>query len=125
MIRASLKAFLRFAGAQRYTSSGLTWTFSRYANGVRAIDESPTSAPTPLALGLNMKLSLSWPCEVCARCEAKSQAEVTPGAAQAAQHIRRNQAGLGKFFGSSIASQSMHVRSQSSRLKCREPLCQK
>ena len=30
-------------------------TFSRNANGVRAIQDSPAFAPTPLALGLNVK----------------------------------------------------------------------
>ena len=29
--------------------------FSRYANGVRAINGSPAFAPTPMALGLNVK----------------------------------------------------------------------
>ena len=35
--------------------------FSRDANGVRAINGSPASAPTPLALGLNVKTTHSWP----------------------------------------------------------------
>ena len=32
--------------------------FSRYANGVRAIDNSPAFAPTPLALGLNVNVNV-------------------------------------------------------------------
>ena len=36
-------------------------TFSRNAIGVRAIHGSPASAPTPLALGLNVETFHSWP----------------------------------------------------------------
>ncbi len=39
-------------------------TFSRYANGVRVINGSPAFSPTPLALGLNVETSHSWPREV-------------------------------------------------------------
>ena len=39
-------------------------TFSRNANGVRAINCSTASAPTPLALGLNVETSHLWPLEV-------------------------------------------------------------
>ncbi len=39
-------------------------TFSRNANGMRAINGWPASAPTPLALGLNVGMSHSWPREV-------------------------------------------------------------
>ena len=35
-------------------------TFSPNANGVGAINAVPTFAPTPLALGLNVKDSHSW-----------------------------------------------------------------
>jgi hypothetical protein len=34
-------------------------TFSRDANGVRAINGSPSIAPTPMALGLNVGMSHS------------------------------------------------------------------
>ena len=34
---------------------------SRYANSARAINGSPAFAPTPLALGLNVGTSHSWP----------------------------------------------------------------
>ena len=39
-------------------------TFSPNANGVGAINAVPTFAPTPVALGLNMEMSYSWPHEV-------------------------------------------------------------
>ncbi len=41
--------------------AGSCETFSRYANGVRAINGEPTIAPTPLALGLNVESSRSCP----------------------------------------------------------------
>ena len=44
--------------------AGFDATFSRYANGVRAMDGSLASTPTPLALGLNVETSPSWPRDV-------------------------------------------------------------
>ena len=43
--------------SHRWKSAVHSWveTFSRYANGVRAINGSLTFAPTPLALGLNLQ----------------------------------------------------------------------
>ena len=37
---------------------------SRNANGVRAINGLPASAPTPLALGLNMETAHCWLCDL-------------------------------------------------------------
>ncbi len=47
-------------------SSTKSWRemFSRNANGVRAMEGSPASAPTPLALGLNVGSSYCLPLEV-------------------------------------------------------------
>ena len=42
-------------------------TFSRNANGVRAISVLPAFSPTPLALGLNVETSHSWPRETSKR----------------------------------------------------------
>ena len=42
-------------------------TFSRNDNGVRAINGSPASTPTPLAVGLNVKMSHSSPREGTSR----------------------------------------------------------
>ena len=39
-------------------------TFSRHANGMRANQGLPAFTPTPLALGLNVEKSHSWPYEV-------------------------------------------------------------
>ena len=58
--------------------------FSRYANGVRAINGSPAFAPTPMALGLNVKRLTHGRVRYSHRCRhnERDRASVVPNAPQ-------------------------------------------